>query len=208
MQRFIPVLGIPLHRHGENAAAQFLQRAKIFRCKDHVGRRGNAQRRGARCGMRKPLREPLADFFALFCRFGAAQAGQQCEVVVFRAEGKMRHHAQRIQQRHAAEGEILRRPHGKERGQLQHQVCAAAQRRLRARPFVQTGGFAALHERARHRADEKICVCQLLCTRKLVRMTVMKRVVFANDAANLHFLLFSFSKAGKRAIITIGISGS
>ena len=129
------------------------------------------------------------------------------QVKKFTAEGKLIE-AQRIQQRHAAEGEILRRPHGKERGQLQHQVCASAQRRLRARPFVQTGGFAALHERARHRADEKICVCQLLCTRKLVRMTVMKRVVFANDAANLHFLLFSFSKAGKRAIITIGISGS
>ena len=60
------------------------------------------------------------------------------------------------QQLHAAPRECLRRGHGPDRGQLHHQIGAAADGHLRPRQLVQRGKAAPLGEIAAHGADHRV----------------------------------------------------
>ena len=69
--------------------------------------------------------------------------------------------------------------------QLEHEVCAASDRRFCAGVLVEHGEVAALHEISAHRADD-YCVLSKHFARPLNMKPVpaVKRVVFCNDAAD------------------------
>ena len=91
-------------------------------------------------------------------------------------------YAQRRKQLHAALREMRRVAYGEQRGQLEHEIRAAAQRHFGPRPFRHDRRLAALRERTAHRADDAVAPRLRPQKAQKARVSVMKGVKFADNA--------------------------
>ena len=113
------------------------------------------------------------------------RTAQSRQIAALRAEHQLRYHAGARQDVHAALREPLRRGHGPHRGQLQHQIGAAAHRHLRPGQLVRHGKAAPLGEAAAHGADHRLRPAP---SRLLHQIGVagVERIKFTNNACNGH----------------------
>ena len=118
---------------------------------------------------------------------GARGLHERCKVRILRAESERVDAAEPLQQAHAAAREVLRTAAGKEERQLQDKLTAAAHRKIRAAPLVKDGRLPALREAAAHHRDDGRLVMEALADGpELVGVALMKRIVFGDDANDMH----------------------
>ena len=123
----------------------------------------------------------------LRCVDDAGGLHERCKVRTLRAESERVDAAEPLQQAHAAAREVLRTAAGKEEGQLQDKLTAAAHRQIRAPPLVEDGRLPALREAAAHHRDDGRLVMEAGADGlELVGVALMKRIVFGDDANDMH----------------------
>ena len=111
--------------------------------------------------------------------------GQQRQVAAFAAEGELIDAAQAFQDVHGALGIGFRRAQAVGDRQLNDEVCAAPDRCFGPFKFVEHGHVAALDKVAAHQSNNmrRAVFARLF---DMIKMTVMERIVFADDTADLH----------------------
>ena len=100
--------------------------------------------------------------------------------------GSDRVRADSVQERHAAQCEMLRVAHSPEGGQRDHSVRTGEQRHLRAVAGREARRFAALGEAGRHHSDDVIRAGLLPRLMQVPCMTAVQRVVLRHHADNAH----------------------
>lgn len=109
---------------------------------------------------------------------------QRDQVIVLCAKGKMGNKAESGEDFHAAQRKVLSIAHGKGAWQLQYQISPGAQGRLCPVTRLVNGRHASLGKAAAHQADDQR-IRQLPADQvKLVRVPLMKRIVFADNTDN------------------------
>lgn len=122
------------------------------------------------------------------CSSSAAPLSQGGKIIRFRAEGKIGDASQAVQDAHAAQGEMLRFPHGPGNRQLQHHVRAMLQRHPRPKGRGEQRTLPTLGEAAGHYAYHPVSLGFLPCLAQVIGMPQVKGIVFRNDADRAHRL--------------------
>ncbi|EEX78306.1 hypothetical protein SELSPUOL_00286 [Selenomonas sputigena ATCC 35185] len=104
----------------------------------------------------------------------------------FCAEGETVNDTQAREQRYASVCEILCAAHGKGRRQFEHEVDAAQNGVAGTLPFIENRRAAALCETAAHQCDDAGFGIFRTYGFNLVNVPVMKRIVFCDDADDIH----------------------
>ena len=115
---------------------------------------------------------------------GGVQKGR--DIAAFAAEAERIRHAQPVQQRDGPRGEIPGAAAGKEDGKLQHQIRAAEQRHPCPGILVRDRALSPLDEIAAHHRHHIVGAGEAAGTLQMKLMSVVKRVVFCNNAYCFH----------------------
>ena len=86
----------------------------------------------------------------------------------------------------APASEKLRAVHRVDGRQLQHEIHSVMKRCPCPAPFVRDGRFSALDEMRAHDRDEQIASALLARLMDMMDVSVVKRIVFNDDAADVH----------------------
>ncbi|MCI6231934.1 MAG: hypothetical protein MR630_04925 [Selenomonas sp.] len=105
-------------------------------------------------------------------RFDAFRLGPECQ----RLDA-----AERREALHAARREVLGAAAGEGVGELEHEISPALHGPSRPRPLVRNGRQPALRKAAAHHNDNRSLRIPLAKFRQLVRMAVVKRIVFGDQ---------------------------
>ena len=108
---------------------------------------------------------------------------------MFCAESERRDELGACKQCNAAARKAFRTCTGKRCGQLQNEIRSMAQRPARAGRLIERGRIPTLHEAAAHGYDRMRTAGKPLRAGKMVRMPVVKRIVFCDNADRVHGVL-------------------
>ena len=76
----------------------------------------------------------------------------------------------------------------KQCGKLHNQICTAAQCHVGTGVFIENGRFSALDKVSAHGGNDKVCAGLTADFFNLILVSVMKRIIFGNDASGFDLI--------------------
>ena len=113
-------------------------------------------------------------------------------IAAFASKTKFIYAPKSIQKTYAACGKALRTGSGNLDGKLQDKIGTAKKSHLRPEIFFHKRRCASLHKISAHGDNDIIAVCFLFYFCYLISMSIVKWIVFCNNACNFHGMILSW----------------